>query len=153
MARTPTPIVDDYLAHLDPQSAQAVAEIDAAELDRQRAEVAPHIAEKLDRPTRSVERRLRSWEALAAKLATGGDYYLIDEYVNDLDIRDALEGLRAGLPASFGELLDRLDKDFRDVTLEDGGEALRWRVRRSEAETALRHWWWRRRPKDLPWAE
>ncbi|MGH3827460.1 MAG: hypothetical protein ACRDQX_09855, partial [Pseudonocardiaceae bacterium] len=83
------------------------------------------------------------------------DYYLIDEYVNDLDIRDALERLRAQLPtearSGFDNLLHQLDERFRDVTEDDGGEALRWRLNEPATATALRAWWWQRRPTTVPW--
>lgn len=136
-----------------------MAKIDAYELAQERARVAPWIAERLTQPSRGVGKRLRAWERLGARLAvfdqTADDYYLIDEYVNDLDIRDALERLSAQLPAEsrpvFDNLLHQLDQRFRDVTEEDGGEALRWRLNEPATATALRPWWWQRRPTKLPW--
>ena len=159
MPAIPTPLVDTYLEHLDPLSEPALAEIDADELEKQRARVAPWGAERLVESTRSVGNRLRAWEQLSARLATFGqtedDYYLIDEYVNDLDIRDALERLRAQLPAEartgFDALLNQLDQRFREVTQDDGGESLHWRLNEPASATAARAWWWQRRPVRLPW--
>ncbi|MGH3773370.1 MAG: hypothetical protein ACRDRW_18580 [Pseudonocardiaceae bacterium] len=159
MPAIPTPLVDSYLDHLDPVAQQAWAEIDASELEQERARVAPRIAERLTQPTHGVGKRLRAWERLGARLAafgqTADDYYLIDEYINDLDIRDALERLRAQLPAEpravFDNLLHQLDQRFRDVTEDDGGQALRWRLNESAIATALRSWWWQRRPTKVPW--
>lgn len=154
-----TPLVDSYLDHLDPVTEQALAEIDADELEQERAHLAPHIAERLRQPSRSVGKRLRAWERLGTQLAAFGqatdDYYLIDEYVNDLDIRDALERVRAQLPAEsrtvFDILLHQLDQRFRDVTEDDGGQALHWRLNEPATTTALRAWWWQRRPTKVPW--
>jgi hypothetical protein len=159
MLAIPTPLVDTYLVHLDPLSKQALAEIDAHELEEQRASLAPWAAERLMESTRSVGNRLRAWELLSTRLAVFGqtedDYYLIDEYVNDLDIRDALERLRAQLPAGartgFDALLNQLDQRFRAVTEDDDGEALRWRLNELASATAARKWWWKRRPAKLPW--
>ena len=154
-----TPLVDSYLDHLDPVSEQALTTIDAGELKQERARVALRIAERLVQPTHSVGNRLRAWERLSTRLATFGhtedDYYLIDEYVNDLDIRDALSRLRGQLPVKsrtmFDTLLRQLDQRFRDVTEDDGGEALRWRLNEPASATAARDWWWQRRPTKLPW--
>ena len=96
---------------------------------------------------------------LATIAAAGDDYYLIDEYINDLDIRDALEDVRAALPAAsqagFGALLEQLDQRFKEVTVDDGGDALHDQVSHPAASgmRSLDGWWWRRRPIVLPWQE
>lgn len=90
-------IFDSYPEHLDPVAYQALAEIDAEELERERARVAPRVAERLMQPTRGVGKRLR------------------------------------------------------DVTEDDGGQALRWRLNEPATATALRAWWWQRRPTTIPW--
>ncbi|MGQ4516452.1 hypothetical protein [Streptomyces sp. DW26H14] len=121
--------------------------------------MAPWVAEKLTTATHSVKRRLAIWETLGVRMREGwppDGTYFVDEFVNDLDTRDALEELAEGLPdgvePGFRAVLDDLDGVFESLTYEDGGVSLAWRLDEPEGETARRAWWWHRTPADAPWS-
>ena len=133
MTDTRTPLVDEYFAGIDTVTLQAIAQLDD------------------ENPPFTLGYQLRAWETLSRRLAPGGspdDPYLADDYVNDLDIRDALKQRCGALPSAaqppLCRLLDQLDERFKAVTKDDGGAALDWRMARED--TALRDWWWRRSP-------
>jgi hypothetical protein len=155
--RNETPLADSYLSSLTPAEARRFSVIDAAELEREKANVAPRVAARLDRPTRSVGSRLRAWEDLSVRMARNwqpSGYYLVDEYVNSLDIRDALEHICVSLEQDgqhMRELLGRIDGHFEELTVDDGGESILWYVRASPEELEGRNWWWRRAPHNPPW--
>lgn len=158
LSESQTPWVDEYFRTLDNETARAFADLDAIELEQQRARVAPWVATKLKTPSNSVERRLRNWEMLCFRIdgARGRGAYMIDEYVNDLDIRDSLELIRGRLSGvsskSFDALLKKIDDRFIALTIDDAGEELRWRIS-SSAIGDTRAWWWYRRPREIPWSD
>jgi len=153
----PTPVADVYFASLSPAAAEAIAALDEETLREQKARVAPWVAEKLTEATHSVPRRSREWERLTGRILNNwppdGIYY-VDEYVNDLDNRGALERISHVLPsaAAFGAMLARLDDAFREATVDDGGASIAWRMNESAEDLARRPWWWHRRPVNAPWA-
>lgn len=155
--RYETPTVDSYLHSLTSAEARLLSAIDSEELEREKANVAPHIAARLREPTRSVGSRLRAWEALTVRMANDwqpSGYYLADEYANSLDIRDALERICASLGEDgrrMHEVLGQIDDSFRNLTVDDGGESILWYVRASQEEILDRNWWWRRAPRNTPW--
>jgi hypothetical protein len=159
MSQLATPISDDYFASLDPAGVEAIAAIDEHYLREEKARVASWVAEKLTTPTHSVQRRAQLWERLTVRILQDwppDGTYLVDEYINDLDTRDSLEETANRLPspvaAGFTAMLTRLDDAFREVTFEDGGESIAWRLNESRIDLALRPWWWTRRPHTAPWA-
>jgi hypothetical protein len=92
---------------------------------------------------RYVTTRLKAWEALTVRMASGwppDGWYPRDFYDQDLEVRDELS--RASVPAevagSFQRALESIDADFRahtrEVATDPGGE-----------------WWWRRVPIPEPW--
>ncbi|MER5640893.1 hypothetical protein ABT095_28585 [Kitasatospora sp. NPDC002227] len=93
--------------------------------------------------------RLRAWEMLTVRMARSwppSAWYPAEFYREDLELRDSLEGA-GGLAAA----LDRIDEDFRQLTADDGGAALGAEIGVPGAQLALRPWWWRRRPLEIPW--
>jgi hypothetical protein len=99
----------------------------------------------------TVDRLLDDWERVANDV---DDYALeIDDYINDLTGRDALELLIGWASPDLGlDLLARVepaDERFRSVTTEDGGDA----VGRGFPVDDQDGWWWRRRPTTGPLAD
>lgn len=159
MPELATPICDDYFGSLDPAEAEAIAAVDERYLREEKARVAPWVAEKLVTPTHSVQRRMRMWERLPARIIQEwppDGTYLVDEYVNDLDTRDSLEEtageLRPTAADGFRAVLARLDSAFREATYDDNGSSIAWRMNEPAAALEQRPWWWRRRPANAPWA-
>lgn len=158
MHQLPTPVADAYFSSLPAAAAEVIAALDAAALHEQKGRMAPWAAEKLIEATNSVSRATREWERLTGRIL--GNWppdgnYLVDEYVNDLDARDVLERIKNELPAevssSLASVLERLDGGFREVTVDDGGASIAWRMNESAEELARRPWWWHRRPENAPW--
>ena len=80
-------------------------------------------------------------------------YYLIDEYLNDLDSRaaigEAISQAPPELKTKLSSLLDRLDNRFVQSTVNDGGaEFSRWKRRKP---TDIPAWLWERVPARIPW--
>ncbi|MCF3961076.1 hypothetical protein [Streptomyces fuscigenes] len=159
MARLAVPTTERYFSTLTPADARVFDALDREALEEEKSRVAPWVAEKLTTPTLGVKRRLAIWETLGVRMREGwppDGTYFVDEYVNDLDTRDALEELAEGLPEGAGRgfraVLGELDEVFEALTEEDGGASLAWRLDEAEGEAPLRAWWWHRAPADAPWA-
>jgi hypothetical protein len=80
--------------------------------------------------------------------------YFIDEYVNNLDSRDGIDRVLAGLPEVVGvalrPLLHELDQRFLNFTTPDGGAELRpWVARLREGVQLSERWY--RKPRVIPW--
>jgi hypothetical protein len=150
--------------------AAAFAEADAAELDDQRTRVAPHVAAKMTEATYSLRRCLWLWEGIAIIVsgempADHDQWFMLEEYVNLLVMRDDLEERCEALPKkardSYRSVLDKIDKKFRDATIDDGGEAVGMfgglnpqsgKLLKDKPELlASKPWWWHRRPEPLLW--
>ena len=117
--------------------------------------VEPDVTTELDRLTTRlqaegwadhvrVERLIRDWQQLAREV---GDYPLtIDDYTNDVTGRDALELVLQWASdrtaAVIGPAIAEADEQFRDSTVDDGGESVAGYFR-TENKAG---WWWRRRP-------
>ncbi|WP_147341085.1 hypothetical protein [Actinomadura logoneensis] len=111
---------------------------------------------RADDPTYSVLNCLRFWEILISRMEDGWsrqDYYMVYGYLNDLDVRGAVEAFLDAMPSSLrakvGRCVERLDARFRAVTREDGGAELSqyWRPLAEGNEV---RWWWTRCPTELP---
>lgn len=159
MPELATPVCDGYFGSLDPAAAEAIAAIDERYLQEEKSRVAPWVAEQLTAPTHSVQRRMRMWERLTARILQNwppDGTYLVDEYVNDLDTRDSMENTAMELPPTVGDdfkaVLARLDEAFREATYDDGGSSIAWRMNETRVALQLRPWWWHRRPENAPWA-
>lgn len=103
-------------------------------------------------PTYGVLNCVRFWEILIREWRRQ-DYYLAEEYLNVLTVRDGLEDFIEAMPSTLGgkvrSSLDRLDERYRTVTHDDGGAELaqHWLPLAEGRET---RWWWTRRPDVLP---
>jgi hypothetical protein len=81
------------------------------------------------------------------------EYHLVDEYLIELTVRDAIEGYVEAMPAALarkvGRVVAMLDHRFEAVTTEDGGSELAqyWLPL---AEGREIRWWWTRKPTVLP---
>ncbi|MET8247750.1 hypothetical protein ABZV31_27090 [Streptomyces sp. NPDC005202] len=146
--------VEEPVADLPGATVETLPEI----LDRQPIGTPVSDAFLADCPTGtagSVEGRvhydLRVWERLARRLESDWNpsgRYREDLFRRDLEARDALEHLVHEVDDAHADGLRsavaRLDLIFREHT-EEGKDA--GSGRGEEAE----HWWWRRRPKRIPW--
>ena len=88
-----------------------------------------------------------TWPRNTDAVAEVADYELtIDDFTNDLTGRDGLELLldwaSPPLAADLRLRVDAVDVQYREGTVEDGGEAL-GRYFRVDASSG---WWWRRKP-------
>lgn len=151
-----TPLTDEYLANLDEITARHFAQLDAAELSKDKSRKAPRIAAKITESSRSVRRRMREWERLTRWLHLRADTRMEpEEYVNYLHIRDALEQILDSLaPAprtGFATVLGTIDDQFKNGTIEDGGASYADYWRENPVERAAHNWWWRRKPKTPLW--
>ncbi|WP_328462907.1 hypothetical protein OHA21_36520 [Actinoplanes sp. NBC_00393] len=141
--------------------ADAMALIDVADAHRlaaERARLPQATARILAEPTYSVRNRFRYWERLIRRMEEGwapDGFYLVDEYVNDLESRDQIDVLGAAEPGlltgPLGELLASLDHRFLAATLDDGGAELRLQAPRLGELEGLNARW-RRVPRVNPWS-
>lgn len=150
-----TPITDAFLAELDEATAGRFAQLDAAELAADQDRLAPRIAQKITESSRSVRRRLGDWERLSRRLHMRPQGLKPEEYINYLDIRDALERILDSLepwPRSrFAVVLGGIDDQFKSGSTEDGGASYANYLGRTRPQDAGGEWWWRRRPLTVPW--
>lgn len=150
-----TPIADAYLTDLDDATAQHFARLDATELAIDKERLAAHTAQKTTESPRSVRRRLYAWERLSRRLHMRPDGLRPEEYINYLDIRDALERILDSLgplPRSrFAMVLGAIDDQFKSGSAEDGGASYASYLPTESHQAAHRAWWWHRRPLELPW--
>ncbi|MEV4251873.1 hypothetical protein AB0J52_01750 [Spirillospora sp. NPDC049652] len=147
-----TPETDRLVRALTPEDRQVIALLDLQVLARENAGRGFQATD----PTYGVLNCLRFWEILISRMEEGWrrqDYYMVDEYLNDLTVRDGidefLDAMPHGLQGKVGGCVGRLDDRYRAVTFEDGGAELSqyWRPLADGQEV---RWWWTRRPNDLP---
>ncbi|RNL84974.1 hypothetical protein [Halostreptopolyspora alba] len=149
-----TPDTEAAWAQLSEWELAAIREVDQDRLRVERSRVAAWVAERITEPTSSTWNRFRDWERLTRRMMRAwapDGYYVIEEYINDLEIRDALEDVVGSLDSdTLRGLLTVLDERFIAHTVADGGDELRphYRYLRSGAELS---WIWYRRPISLPW--
>ena len=163
MAGSATPLVDEFIAGMGPSTAEVLGAIDAERLDRERAQLAPWAAEKATSASDGVWYQLRKWERLSHRLSVidpGNSnpylgYYMIEEYLNDLSIRDDLEALVTSLPeparSHVDELLGAIDEKFKQITVDDAGKAIQDYYTDGYPGIEHRPWYWQRRPIRIPW--
>ena len=98
--------------------------------------VAAHVVEA------GLDGLVTSWERLGAQVEAG--YPLtIDDYLNDLDVRQIIEVVLSTMPTSDGRLLDRLraaDNRMRAATVPAGRCV--WGDGDSPSLTERRNWWY-----------
>jgi hypothetical protein len=101
---------------------------------------------------------LVNWERLCVRMRSQwppSNWYSVAMYREDLQYRDRLDALLEELPETergrVGEALRRLDALYRELTIEDGGQAIGV-VEQNVGDLAGRAWYWHRRPRALPWA-
>jgi hypothetical protein len=137
---------------LTPEDRRAIAFLDLQRLQVENTDRAFQACE----PTYGVLNCLRFWETLICRMEDGWprqDYYLVQEYLNDLTVRDGIEDFIEAMPPALRvkvcSSLDGLDERYRAVTQDDGGAELAqyWRPL---AEGREARWWWTRRPDVLP---
>ncbi|WP_344590118.1 hypothetical protein [Actinomadura vinacea] len=146
-------------------TAEQLAEVSAVDEERlalERSRLPEETARLLTEPIYAVRSRARLWEQLIVRMehewAPDGRY-VVDEYINDLESRDALDEIMASRPVlavgALAELLAQLDGRFRRRTVPDGGAALRPYTRRLREDSSLGapslHERWLRRPINIPW--
>ncbi|WP_405790417.1 hypothetical protein OG753_26695 [Streptomyces sp. NBC_00029] len=98
------------------------------------------------------------WEALISRMGDGwppSRWYGAEMYREDLENRDrlgaAVTGLAADEQTRVDALLVELDARFRDLTVDDDGEALSEALRPDVHDFSSLPWYWRRRPLTPPW--
>ncbi len=98
--------------------------------------VAEHVVEA------GIEGLVTSWERIGAQVEAG--YPLtIDDYLNDLDVRQIIEVVLSAMPTSDGPLLDRLraaDNRVRAATVPAGRCV--WGDGHTPSLTERRNWWY-----------
>ncbi|XVQ12632.1 hypothetical protein ACQP1W_08775 [Spirillospora sp. CA-255316] len=157
-----TPATDSAWERLAAEQLAAVAAVDAQRLELERSRLPEETARLVTEPTYSVRSRAHYWERLIIRMehdwAPDGRY-IVDEYINDLESRDALDEITASHPVlstgPLAELLAHLDERFRRRTVPDGGAALRPYAPRMREDAArglspLDQRWYRR-PITIPW--
>ena len=116
------------------------------------------IAPAQSRANRARE-TLMCWERLVRRME--GDWgptgrYPEESYLEDLRTRDALAARLAEAPPAleepFARAADALDEVFVAHTVFDDGEFL-GRATASGTDVRDRCWWWKRRPRRLPWPQ
>ncbi|GHC50695.1 hypothetical protein [Streptomyces cinnamoneus] len=106
-----------------------------------------------------IRAALAVWERMVRRLASDRQpdgCHALEAYGVGLRARDELARLVAGLPQPAGgllqEALDRLDDEFRKLTVHDDWFVVQNAFRLSLEGRAARGWWWRRKPPVLPWS-
>lgn len=85
---------------------------------------------------------ITAWETTAAAIAAGYDLSL-DDYLNDLDTRQILEGVLASIPEPDGPLIARLRAaDGRVRAATTPGRGCLWGAGASPGWTERRNWWY-----------
>ncbi|MFB8768749.1 hypothetical protein VSQ78_13645 [Nocardiopsis alba] len=101
-----------------------------------------------------------AWEKLTVRMRTGwppSGWYPASMYQDDLKARDEWEEICHRLteettagPTKAMALIDRV---FMESTVDDSGDSLVRAGEISAEDIASRPWYWRRRPKGIPWIE
>ncbi|MCK7623013.1 hypothetical protein MUU72_07855 [Streptomyces sp. RS10V-4] len=114
-----------------------------------------YLPEGIAEGLREVRALLVNWERLTVRMTTDwppSAWYPASLYVEDLELRDHLDGALDQLPAgerqAAEEALAKIDQTYRGLTVEDGGENL---SRAAGVPIAGRAWYWHRRPMNPPW--
>ncbi|HJP77852.1 MAG TPA: hypothetical protein VJ914_26515 [Pseudonocardiaceae bacterium] len=97
---------------------------------------------------------LGAWENLSSRMASGwlpDGWYPAEYYGEDLGVRDQLERLPAEVAGRVRAVLERLDENFRVLTIEDTDATLGGLLGISRIDLRLRDWWWHRIPDPVPW--
>jgi hypothetical protein len=93
---------------------------------------------------------LRTWQWCSSAL-DGKAAMMAQEYINCLSCRDRIEKLSLDMPAeaeaSFRELVDDLDQQFLQATVDDGGVAISAYFAVGDRTVNM---WWRRHPSITP---
>lgn len=117
-----------------------------------------HISGKVEGELKKLRSFVVSWERLTVRMVTGWPpfaWYPAEMYEEDLHCRDRVQRLAEAASASGDssvlDMLSELDVVYREMTLDDGGQALAEACEFSVDALADRAWYWRRRPVDLPW--
>lgn len=133
-----------------------IAHVDERRLEIEKSRVSPHVAETMESPIYSLRSRFEYWEKLIHRMEHDWDsrgFYMIDEYINDLESRseisEILEAAPFGTRDKLAKLLRHLDRRFIDCTVKDDGEAFH-RSGHPELQHVL-PWLFERRPVCLPW--
>lgn len=152
------PETDALWGRLSPAALAAVAEVDAARLETERARVSPRVAEKITSPVHSVRRRFQAWERLARALEAGPGTdaaHTFSDYPDELDNRDGLAAVMAQLPqevrAELEEALTALDERFFRATDPDTDGTLDPWLHTARSRAPRAHEWWWRVPRNPPW--
>src|SRR5436305_15030105 len=95
---------------------------------------------------RALTAMIAQWEHIATHAST---YNLtLDDWLNDLDLRDLIERELAKAPAvdrdALRSRLELVDQAFRDATRESNGSL--WGPRSGAEHHATRQWWYFRYP-------
>jgi hypothetical protein len=98
--------------------------------------------------TRGLRGLVADWVAIAR---SAGRYNLtLDDWVNDLDLRDIIAGALAVAPDSerhaMRDLLERADEEFRAATFTSAHAAPHNSTARANAYDPTRQWWYFRYP-------
>ncbi|SEF01056.1 hypothetical protein SAMN05428954_5223 [Streptomyces sp. 2112.3] len=106
-------------------------------------------------PQREAFYPLVNWERLTARMAADwppSSWYPASMYVEDLELRDQLDDVIAQLSPEdqqrVREATAQVDRTYRSLTHEDGGENL---ARATGRPITDRAWYWYRRPPNPPW--
>ncbi|MGW0775163.1 hypothetical protein ACWD01_16280 [Streptomyces sp. NPDC002835] len=99
-----------------------------------------------------------NWERLCIRMRNGwppSGWYSVEMYKADLELRDRIETELRKVPtagrSALEECLSVLDAQYREVSIEDSGNALSRALGEDVATMISRSWYWRRRPAALPW--
>jgi hypothetical protein len=153
-----TPATEAAWQELTAAQLAVVAALDFDRLTLERSRLPDEVARKISEPIYSLKARFRFWERLVSRMANNWEpdgYYLIDEYVNDLESRDEIDRMVSFEPALRGDplssLIQYLDSRFEVATVEDGGTELQLWVPRLSWRADLSGRWYRK-PVNVPWS-
>jgi hypothetical protein len=148
--RQSSPRAETAWTHLSEQDLSEIYHLDRRTLARKGIDQDPATSPF------SLRAYVRSLEWMVTRMQSGWPphgYYLIDEYVNDLRIRDRisrdLDRLPPRVALRLRPLIDSFDAELWEHTIDDVESAL---LRHDATDQPLPAWWWRRVPDPLPWA-
>ena len=147
-----TPATERLWSRLDVSDLDDIRHCDRADVRDPEADAVPD-----EHPT-SLRNRLREWELMIRRMADGWPpygYYLLDEYVNDLSIRDGIDTaigrLREPLASHVRQLVRELDTEFAALTEDDAEREIFAHYLPPEDPADLGPWW-HRVPRTRPWS-